>query len=77
MPYIIILTTFSVAPPWPIIKREEHLQYTLQLPSTSKIFTEELSLVNTCLQKLTCHHYDHQLSLVIQCMVTANTTINQ
>jgi hypothetical protein len=29
IPYRIILAMFSVAPPWPIIKRAEYLKYTL------------------------------------------------
>jgi hypothetical protein len=40
IPYLIILATFSVAPPWPIIKRAEYLKYTLQHPCTSKIITK-------------------------------------
>jgi hypothetical protein len=40
IPYIIILATFSVAPPWPIFKRAEYPQYTLQHPCTSKIITK-------------------------------------
>jgi hypothetical protein len=40
LPYIIILATFSVAPPWLIIKRAEYLKYTLQQPCTSKIITK-------------------------------------
>ncbi len=38
--------------PWPIIKRAEYLQYTLQHPCTSKIFTKRWSWVNTRLQKV-------------------------
>jgi hypothetical protein len=40
IPYFIILATFSVAPPWPIIKWAEYLKYTLQHPCTSKIITK-------------------------------------
>jgi hypothetical protein len=40
IPYTIILASFSVAPPWPIIKRAEYLQYTLQHSCTSKIFAK-------------------------------------
>ncbi len=52
IPYIIILAMFSVAPPWPIIKRAESLQYTLQHPCASNIITKRWSLVNTRLQKV-------------------------
>lgn len=36
----VILATISVASPWPIIKRAEYLQYTLQHSCTTKIFTK-------------------------------------
>ena len=66
LPYIIILATFSVAPPWPIIKRAEYLKYTLQHQCTSKIITKDDLWSIHASRRLTCHHYDHQLSLVIQ-----------
>lgn len=40
IPYTIILATPPVAPPWPIIKRAEYVQYTLQHSCTNKIFAK-------------------------------------
>ncbi len=52
IPYTVILATISMAPPWPIIKRAEYLQYTLQHSCTTEIFTKRWSLVDTCIQTL-------------------------
>ncbi len=66
IPYTIILTTFSVASHWPIIKTAEYLQFTLQHSCTSKIFEKRCSLVNTRLQKVDMSSLWPSLSLVIQ-----------
>ncbi len=57
---------FFVAPPWPIIKRAEYLEYTLQHPCTSKILQKDDLWSIHASRRLTCHHYNNQLSLVIQ-----------
>jgi hypothetical protein len=54
------------APSWSIIKRAEYLQYTLQHSCTSKIFAKDDLWSIHASRWLTCHHYDHQLSSVMQ-----------
>ncbi len=63
IPYTVILATISVPPPWPIIKRAEYLQYTHAPPRSLQ--KDDLWSIHAS-RCLTCHHYDHQPTSVIQ-----------
>ncbi len=57
---------FSVAPPWPIIKRAEYFNilFNTHAPARS-LQKDDLWSIHTS-RWLMCHRYNHQLSLVMQ-----------